>query len=117
MIQKDILRIKISLSIFLSKCRTFSLEPQRVQMETVFFYVFHFLGVRSKLRLALKRIFVAANAKKSYYAENNSNSVQNSIQGNTPTSTKLPVMLIVTYFDSFASESCLDSSRETQVCF
>ena len=94
-----------------------SLEPQRVQMETVFFYVFHFLGVRSKLRLALKRIFVAANAKKSYYAENISNSVQNSILGNTPTSTKLPVMLIVTYFDSFASESCLDSSRETRVCF
>ena len=40
------------------------MQPQRVQMETVFFYVFHFLGVRSKLRLALKRIFVAANAKK-----------------------------------------------------
>ena len=36
------------------------MQPQRVQMETVFFYVFHFLGVNSKLRLALKRIFVVA---------------------------------------------------------
>ena len=40
------------------------MEPQRVQMETVFFYVSHFLGVSSKLRLALKRIFVAAKCKK-----------------------------------------------------